>query len=65
MIGHRVCEIGNGCFTPIVMLTFGGMSKQTTIFYNQLTNLLSEKQGTSYAATVTYLRCRITFELIK
>ena len=46
------------------MSTFGGMSKET-IFYKRLANLLSDKWGTSYAVTMTWLRCKISFELIK
>ena len=40
--GHQVREIENGSFTPIVMPTFGGMSKEAAIFYKCLANLLSE-----------------------
>ena len=63
--GHRIRKIENGSFTPIVLSTFGGLSRETTVFYKRLANLLAVKRGSSYALTMTWLRIRLAFEMIK
>ena len=63
--GHRICDIENGSFTPIVLSTFGGLSRETAVFYKRLANLLAVKRSSSYTRTMTWLRARLAFELIK
>ena len=41
--GDRTRVIDGESFTPLVFSTFGGLGKETTIFYNRLANLLSHQ----------------------
>jgi hypothetical protein len=62
---QRVREIEQASFTPIVLATTGGMAKQATIFYKRLATLLAYKREASYSQTVNWLRCRISFSLLR
>ena len=50
---------------PIVLSATGGMGKQASIFYKRLASLLSEKRETTYSTTINWLRCSITFSLLR
>lgn len=62
---RRVREIERGSFTPLVMTTGGGMAREATCFYKRLASLLSEKRGEEYAVMIGWLRCTISFSLLK
>ena len=51
--GDRVCSVEYGSFTPLVILTFGGLG---TVFYGHLADLLAKKYGTPFAKTLSLLR---------
>jgi len=46
--GDRVRSVEHGSFTPLVFLTFGGLGREATVFYNHLADLLSKKHSTPY-----------------
>ena len=44
---------------------FGGMAKEATIFYKRLASLLSENWTQHYSTIISWLRCIISFSLIR
>ena len=63
--GRRVREIEHGSFTPLVFTVNGGMAPEATVMFKRLANLLAEKQQDSYGAIMGWLRCRISFNLLR
>ena len=62
---RRVLEIERGCFTPLVFTTSGGMAPEATTFFRRLAGLVSEKRGSSYSATMNWIRCCLSFSLLR
>ena len=54
-----------GSFTPLVFSTFGGMGHASTVFYKRLAFLVSLKRGVPYSSVMSWLRCRISFSLLR
>ena len=52
-------------FTPLVLSTTGGMVCECTTFYKCLADQLAEKHKSSYSLTMGWLRCRISFALLR
>ena len=63
--GQRIRDIERGCFTPLVFTTTGGMGKEATAFYKRLASLLSEVRKEPYSAVMSWVRCRISFALLR
>ena len=42
-----------------------GLSKETTIAYRRLDELLTTKRGTKYGTTVAWMRCTLAFALLR
>ena len=62
---QRILEIEHASFTPIVLSATGGMAKSATVFYRRLAAMLSEKQGTPYSSTINWIRCKLSFALLR
>ena len=52
-------------FTPLVMSTTGGMSRAATTFFKRLASLFSEKKKVSYSKTMGWIRCHLSFALLR
>ena len=63
--GDRIREIEHGTFTPLIFSTSGGLSKETTVAYKRIAELLSIKRNSEYAATLTWMRCCLSFALLR
>ena len=63
--GDRIRSVDCGSFTPLVFSTFGGLGKEATVFYNRLADLLSQKHNTSYNQTLSWMRCALSFSLLR
>ena len=61
----RVLEIEHGTFTPLVMGTNGGMGKECSRFLTNLAQQLAEKQNEDYGIIVSWIRTRLSFEILK
>ncbi len=61
----RVREIEHSSFTPIVLSATGGMAQEATRFYKHLASDLAVKWDQPYNSTIAWLRCRITFSLLR
>ena len=62
---QRVREIEHGFFTPLVFTTSGGMGRSASVTYKGLASLLSTKQEQNYGATIAWVRCCLSFSLLR
>ena len=62
---QRVRDIEHASFTPLVMSATGGMANEATQFYKRLASRLAEKWDQPYSSTMAWLRCRLTFSLLR
>ena len=62
---QRVREVEHASFTPLVLSASGGMAREATNFYKNLASKLAMKWNQSYSTTISWLRCRLTFSLLR
>ena len=62
---QRVLEVEHASFTPLVMSTTGGMGNMATTFYSRLASMLGEKRGIPYSKMVEWVRCKLSFALLR
>ena len=62
---ERVREVEQGTFTPLVFTTSGGMAPQAATFYAHLAQQLSEKKKQPKSCVVAWMRCRLSFSLLR
>ena len=55
----------HGVFTPLVFTSTGGMGWEATVFYRCLADLLATHWGQDYSSTINWLRCRLSFALLR
>ena len=54
-----------GTFTPLVFGTNGGVGEECQKFLKHLAEKLSRKNGEDYATVITWIRTRLSFEILK
>ena len=52
-------------FTPLVLSATGGMSHEANVFYKRLAALLSDKWKDPYAEILGWIRCKLSFCLLR
>ena len=62
---QRIREIEHSSFSPLVLSSTGGLGPAATSTYKRLGNLLSIKLDQSYSSTMSWLRCRLSFSLLR
>ena len=62
---QRIREVEHDSFTPLIFSASGGMGPSTTIAYRRLAALLAEMRGQRYSLVMTWLRCRLSFSLLR
>ena len=62
---QRVREVEFASFTPLILSATGGMAKQATIFYKRLASLLASKREFRYSQMMNWLRCRLSYSLLR
>ena len=62
---ERIREIEHGSFTPLVFSCSGGMGPLATLVYKRLASLISEKSSQTYSMTLYWLRCKLSFSLLR
>ena len=62
---QRIREIENASFTPLVLSATGGLAVEATVFYKRLASLLAMKWDQPYSSTLSWLRCRLNFSLLR
>jgi hypothetical protein len=64
--GDWMMEVENCSFSSLVFSTTGGASGETTVVYKRLAELLlANKRKSTYNNTLTWMRCHISFALMK
>ena len=58
-------EVEHSMFTPLVLSTTGGMGRAATAFYKRLAAMLSEKRDVPYSKMIGWIRCRMSFSLVR
>lgn len=61
----RVSEVEHDSFTPVVLSLSDGLGCEATKFYKKLASLLSSKREQPYSITIAWLRCCISFSLLR
>ena len=61
----RVLDIEHGTFTPLVFTTTGGMGKECLMYHSRLAQLIAIKKGEQYAKTISWIRTRTSFALLR
>ena len=62
---QRVREVEHGSFTPLVFSASGGMAPAATTTFKRLASLISEKQQQDYNKTIAWIRCLLSFSLVR
>ena len=62
---QRVREIEHGTFTPLIFSASGGLGKAAHLTYRRLASLLSAKWNEHYNTVIRWMRCRISFSLLR
>ena len=62
---ERICLVDQGSFTPLVFSCTGGMAKECRAFYKRLSEKLSEKRNVEYSKTISWVRTRLSFHLLR
>ena len=61
----RIHEIEHSSFVPAIFSTTGGMSKHAEALYKRIALLLSSKTGDPYSCLMSWLRCKLSFALLR
>ena len=61
----RIRTVEHGTFTPLVFTIAGGMGPAATTFYKRLASNLSVHHNKPYSHTLNWLRCRLSFSLLR
>ena len=65
MYASRVLEVEQGCFTPLVFTTIGWMANECTRYHSRLAELLPTKKGEDYSTTMSWVRDKVSFALLR
>ena len=59
---QRIKHVENASFTPLVLSASGVMA---TVFYKRLASMLADKCDKPYSTTFNWLRCQLSFSLLR
>ena len=62
---QRVREVEHGSFTPLVLSLTGGMGSAATVCYKRLASLIAQKRDQPYSRTMAWVRCSLSFALLR
>jgi hypothetical protein len=64
---QRVIQVEHGSFTPLVFTSLGGIDSNSECakFYDRLAELLAAKRGDPKSIVSTWIRCRLSFSLLR
>ena len=62
---RRVLDIEQGTFTPLIFTLTGGMGNECLQYHSRLAQLISIKKGEDYAKTISWIRARTSFALLR
>ena len=61
----RIINVDQGSFTPLVFTTSGGMGPRAKCFYSKLAETLAEKKSQPRSHVIAWMRCRLSFSLLR
>ena len=61
----RVLEVEKSTFTPLVFSTSGSMGKEAEAFHKRIATLISNKRGTPYSDTISHIRRKLRFSILR
>ena len=61
----RIRQVDGGSFTPLVFTTAGGAGPAASVFLKHLGSKIAEKKDAPYSQTIGWLRCRLSFALLR
>ena len=61
----RILEVEQATFTPLVFSTTGGMAAECKRYHSRLAELLAPKKWESYATTMSWIRAKLSFTLLR
>ena len=62
---ERIQHVDQGSFTPLIFTTSGGMGPRARVFYARLAEIMADKKRQPRSSIVAYLRCRLSFSLLR
>ena len=62
---ERIVNVDRGTFCPLVFTTAGAASPECVKFLQRLCGMLANLDRIPYAQTVWYVRCRLSFALLR
>ena len=62
---RSILEIELASFTPLVFSVTGGMTNECDLFYQRLASMISSKRCQPYSQTLNWIRCIISFILLR
>ena len=62
---QQVREVERGSFTTFVMSLSGGCANAANITYKRLATMLAEKWEQPYCSTLAWMRCKLSFALLR
>ena len=65
MYANRVMEVEQATFTPLVFTTTGGMAEEWRRYHSRLTELLTDKKGEEYTTTISWIRTKVSFAVLR
>ena len=61
----EIREVEHSSFTPLVFSTTGSLGPAAGSFYKRLASMLADKWKQPYSTTMGWLRCRLSFSLLR
>ena len=62
---RRILEVEHASFTPLIFSATGGLGREATVVYKRIAAQLSAKWGHSYSSTMAWIRCHLSFSLLR
>ena len=62
---ERIMEVEHGDFNPLVFTCSGGMAPQCHLVMKRLAEQMSKKQGIQQSLVSGWLRCKLSFALLR
>ena len=62
---QRIREVEHATFTPLVLSATGGLANEASTFYKRLATLLAIKRNDNYSTTLSWIRNRLSFSLLR
>ena len=62
---QRNCEIEYSSFSLIIFSTSGGLAPISLLIYKCIATLQSKKSSRSYNSVINYIRCKLSFSLLR